>query len=129
MARTPKIPLTPVEPEIDDSENDTEFSAYMERLIPGCKSLNEMIREEIRKALLSFNLNPTQRPLDGPGKSETYLERQNAALLRQLINVNIERSDELTPSPPSEPLEDLPEPGPKKPSLKVKPTKSIPFWR
>jgi hypothetical protein len=117
MARTP----TPVEP--DDTDNDTEFSSYMERLLPGCQSLQELIQAEIKKALLSFNPNPDPSV---PGNSGTYLERQNAMLLAQLLKRGVPTESVSIPPPANEPPEeDLPE---LPPTPKPK-AKSSPFWK
>ena len=122
MARTP----TPVDPESDENENDTEFSAYMERLLPGCKSLTELIQAEIKKALSSSNPNPN--PPDLSANSGSYLERQNAMLLSQLLKRGGRTESESILPPANEPLEenleDLPPPAPK-----PKPPKTSPFWK
>ena len=112
------------EPPEDENENDTEFSAYMERLLPGCKSLSELIQTEIKKALVSFNPNPDPSV---PGNSGTYLERQNAMLLAQLLKRGVPTESVSIPLPANEPPEeDLPE---LPPTPKPKAPKSSPFWK
>src|ERR1035437_7341950 len=113
------------EPPEDENENDTEFSSYMERLLPGCKSLSELIQAEIKRALSSFNPNPD--PL-APGNSASYLERQNAMLLAQLLKSGGHTESVSTPPTSKEPLEeDLPEELPPVPKPKAK--KTSPFWK
>src|ERR1035437_4628025 len=96
MART----STPVEP--DENENDTEFSGYMERLLPGCQSLKELIQAEIKKALQSSS-NPNMTDHLPDDRSGSYLERQNAMLLAQLLKSEGRTRSVSIPLPANEP--------------------------
>ena len=120
MART----STPVEP--DENENDAEFSGYMERLLPGCQSLKELIQAEIKKALQSSS-NPNMTDHLPDDRSGSYLERQNAMLLAQLLKSEGRTRSVSIPLPANEPPEeDLPE---LPPTPKPKAPKSSPFWK
>jgi hypothetical protein len=98
----------------------------MERLIPGCKTLKELIQEEIKKAFDKISPNNPNRLDENSG---TYLERQNAMLLAQLLKSEGRTRSELTPLPPSEPEDDLPEEPIPAPKPKLPKVKSSPFWR
>jgi hypothetical protein len=114
--------------ETDEGEHDNDFSQYLERAIPKSMSLSALIQAEVKKALLSFAPN-NSNPEPMPTNSGSYLERQNALLLSQMLRRG-------RPSAPPVPLavpdleeeEDLPvevlsvrSPMPRAASPKVKP--------
>jgi hypothetical protein len=135
--KTPRKLKKMTEETNDENNHDDDFAAYLEKAIPTCAGLTELIQAEIKKALAARSAAPGQSPegvlplanVQG-GNTGTYLERQNAMLLAQLMNAKGGSGPILPPSvePPEDDLPEEPLPTPK-PRAKVRATSVLPMAR